>query len=96
VTVADASWLIAAAGIVLALGGLIVFRRPLVALRVMLELFTAAGLLRLSVDLSWEAVAGVAVVIAVRQLVTRSLAADLTRRALATPFGVRARRPAQP
>jgi hypothetical protein len=94
-TVADVSWLIAAAGIALGIAGLVVFRQPLVALRVMLELFTAAGLLRLSVDLSWEAVAGVAVVISVRQLVTRSLAADLSA-GFATPFGVRARRPARP
>jgi hypothetical protein len=32
--------------------------------------FTAAGVLRLSVDLSWEGVAGVAALIAVRQLIT--------------------------
>jgi hypothetical protein len=94
-TVADVSWVIAAAGIVLGIAGLVVFRRSLVALRVMLELFTAAGLLRLSVDLAWEAVAGVAMVIAVRQLVTRSLAADLAAGST-TPFGVRARRPARP
>lgn len=94
-TVADVSWVMAAVGIVLGIAGLVVFRQPLVALRVMLELFTAAGLLRLSVDLSWEALAGVAVVIGVRQLVTRSLAADLAA-GLATPFGVRARRPARP
>jgi hypothetical protein len=96
VTVADASWAIAAAGIVLGLAGLVVFRQPLVAMRVMLELFTAAGLLRLSVDLSWEAVAGVAAVIAVRQLVTRSLAADFTLRTFATPCGVHVRRPTRP
>jgi hypothetical protein len=96
VTVADVSWAVAAAGIVLGLGGLVVFRQPLVALRSMLELFTAAGLLRLSVDLSWEAVAGVAAVIAVRQLVTRSLVADLTPWTRATPCGVRVRRPRRP
>ena len=94
-TVTDVSWVIAAVGIVVGIAGLVVFRQPLVALRVMLELFTAAGLLRLSVDLSWEAIAGVAVLIAVRRLVTRSLAADLAA-GFATPFGVRARRPARP
>jgi hypothetical protein len=94
-TVTDVSWIIAAAGILVGIAGLAVFRQPLVALRVMLELFTAAGLLRLSVDLSWEAIAGVAVLIAVRRLVTRSLAVDFAA-GLATPFGVRARRPARP
>jgi hypothetical protein len=94
-TVADVSWIIAAAGIVVGIAGLVAFRQPVVALRVMLELFTAAGLLRLSVDLSWESIAGVAVLIAVRRLVTRSLAADFAA-GLATPFGVRARRPARP
>ncbi|WP_237572484.1 hypothetical protein [Mycolicibacterium lacusdiani] len=94
-TVTDVSWIIAAAGIVVAIAGLLVFRQPLIALRVMLELFTAAGLLRLSVDLSWESIAGVAVLIAVRRLVTRSLAADFAA-GFATPFGVRARRPVRP
>jgi hypothetical protein len=84
VNVVDASWWFAIAGIVLGIAALAVFRKPLPAMRVMLELFTASGLLRLSVDLSWEAVAGVAAVIAVRQLVTRSLAADFTAAAART------------
>jgi len=75
----NASWCLAIAGIILGLGVLLVFRQPIPALRVMLELFTAAGLLRLSVDLSWSAILGVVVLIAVRRLVTGSLVADLTR-----------------
>lgn len=76
--VVGASWCIAIAGIVLAAGMLALFRQPLPAMRVMLELFTAAGLLRLSVDASWEAIAAIAALIAVRQVLTRSLTADFT------------------
>lgn len=75
--VIGASWGVAIAGIVLGAGALVVFRTPLVALRVMLELFTAAGLLRLGVDLSWPALAAVAALIGVRRILTRSLTADL-------------------
>ncbi|MFB1299392.1 hypothetical protein ACAG24_028200 [Mycobacterium sp. pW049] len=66
------------AGILVGIATLVVFRRPLLALRVTLELLTAAGLLRLSVDSSWAAIAVTAVLILVRQAVTRSLVADLT------------------
>ena len=79
--VVNASWCLAIAGIMLGLCALLVFRQPIPALRVMIELFTAAGLLRLSVDLSWAAILGVVVLIAVRRLVTRSLVTDLTRSA---------------
>ncbi|TRW84887.1 hypothetical protein FK535_10420 [Mycolicibacterium sp. 018/SC-01/001] len=73
-----ASWLLAIAGIAIGMAALIVFRQPVLALRVMIELFTAAGLLRLSVDLSWTAILGVVTLIAVRRVVTRSLTADLS------------------
>ena len=73
-----ASWCLAIAGIAIGVAALLVFRRPLPALRVMIELFTAAGLLRLSVDLSWTAILGVVTLIAVRRVVTRSLTADLS------------------
>ncbi len=75
--VADASGCLAIAGILLGLGALLVFHQPLPALRVMIELFTAAGLLRLSVDMSWAAIVGVVALIAVRRVVTRSLTVDL-------------------
>jgi len=83
--VISVSWVIAAAGIVLGVVGLAVFRQPLLALRVVLELLTAAGLLRLSVDSTWAALAGVALVIAVRKVVTRSLVADLAAPSWRTP-----------
>jgi hypothetical protein len=74
--VLGAAWCFALAGILLGAAALAVFRQPLLALRVMLDLFIAAGLLRLSVDLSWTAIAGTVAVITVRRLVTRILTAD--------------------
>lgn len=75
--VLGASWCFALIGIALGIAALVVFRRPLLALRVTLELLTAAGLLRLSVDSSWAAIAVAAVLIVVRRTITRSLIADL-------------------
>lgn len=75
--VIGASWCIAAAAIVIGFAALAVFRQPLVALRVTLELFIAAGLLRLSADASWTAIAGTTIVIALRRVITRSLTVDL-------------------
>jgi hypothetical protein len=76
-----ASWCFGVAAIVLGVAALAVFRQPLPALRVTLELFIAAGLLRLSVDNSWAAIASAALVIAIRRLLTRSLTADFARSA---------------
>ncbi|MGZ5372478.1 MAG: hypothetical protein ACXWDE_11915 [Aeromicrobium sp.] len=75
--VVGVSWCVAFAGILLGIAALAVFRQPLLALRVMVDLFVAAGLLRLSVDLSWAAIAGTVAVIAVRRILTQSLASDL-------------------
>lgn len=72
-----ASWCLALAGILLGFGALAVFGRPLVALRAMVDLFVAAGLLRLSADLSWAAIASTVAVIAVRLILTRSLTSDI-------------------
>ncbi|MDY6998486.1 MAG: hypothetical protein SW019_17950 [Actinomycetota bacterium] len=77
--IVGAAWCMGIAGIVLGAAALIVFRQPLPALRVTMEMFIAAGLLRLSVDNSWAAIAGAAIVIAVRRMITRSLTADFTR-----------------
>ena len=76
--VVAASWCLAIAAIAIGVAALLVFRRPLPALRVMIELFTAAGLLRLSVDMSWTAILRVVTLIAVRRVVTRSLTVDLS------------------
>lgn len=73
-----ASWWVALAAIVVGIAALAVFRQPLPAMRVTLDLLVAAGLLRLSLDVSWTAIAGTALLIAVRRLLTRSLASDFT------------------
>ena len=73
-----ASWCFAIAGIVLGIAALATFGKPLPALRVTLELLTAAGLLRLSVDSTWAAIAATAALIVLRKTITRSLIADLT------------------
>ncbi|CAA0098355.1 Uncharacterised protein [Mycolicibacterium vanbaalenii] len=75
--VITASWCLALAGLLLGLAALAVFGRPMVALRAMVDLFVAAGLLRLSADLSWAAIASTVAVIAVRLILTRSLASDI-------------------
>lgn len=76
--VLEASWVLALAGIVLGVAALIVFGRPLPALRVTLELLTAAGLLRLSVDSSWTAITVAAVLIVLRRGITATLVVDFT------------------
>jgi hypothetical protein len=78
---------LAIAGLCLGLAALVTFGKPLPALRVMLELLTAAGLLRLSAELSWATIAATAALIVVRRAITRSLFADLL-----TPWGPRASR----
>jgi membrane protein implicated in regulation of membrane protease activity len=70
---ADLSWLIAGAGIVLGAATLLVFRRPALALHVLLDLLLAAGLLRLSADMAWSVIAVTATVVILRRVVTRSL-----------------------
>lgn len=76
--VLGASWCFALAAIVLGIATLVTFGKPLPALQVMLELLTAAGLLRLSVDSAWSAIAATAVLIVLRKTITRSLIADLS------------------
>ena len=79
--VTSLSWLIVAAGIVLAAGTLVVLHRPLSALHVLLDLFLAAGLLRLSADASWPTIAATAAVVMLRHIVTRGVQrADSARR----------------
>lgn len=91
---AHLSWLIAAAGIVLSAATLLVFRRPAVALHVLLDLLLAAGLLRLSADGAWSVIAVTAVVVLLRRVLTRSLLSGPARTGI-TPFGVRVRWPAR-
>lgn len=71
--VAQISWAIGGAGVVLGALTLLVLRRPPLALHVLLDFLLAAGLLRLSVDASWQALAVTAIVIVVRRVVTLGL-----------------------
>lgn len=92
---ADLSWLIAGAGIVLGAATLLVFRRPALALHVLLDLLLAAGLLRLSADAAWSVIAVTALVVVLRRVLTRSLLAG-TGRTATTPAGARVRWPIRP
>lgn len=69
-----------ALALLIAIGGLIVGALGVLrglgiktAAPMSLELFTAAGLLKLSEDSSWQAIVFAAVIIAVRKLVMKSL-----------------------
>ncbi|BCJ70289.1 DUF1622 domain-containing protein [Polymorphospora rubra] len=62
-----------AAGIVAAGVVLLVSRSGRLALRVALDLWVAAGLLRLALPPQWDQLLGTAAIIAVRQLVTVAL-----------------------
>lgn len=80
------SWLVAVSAILLAGAALVVFGRPVLALHVLLDLFLAAGLLRLSADASWPTITATAGVVVLRRVVTRGLvAADYTRRRSRSP-----------
>lgn len=94
-TAADLSWLIAGAGIVLGAAALVTFRRPAVALHVLLDLLLAAGLLRLSVDLEWPVIAVTAAVVILRRVVSRSLLSDRWGAWGFRPAGARVRWPAR-
>jgi hypothetical protein len=72
---AGLSWVIAGAGIVLGGATLVVFRRPALALHVLLDLLLAAGLLRLSADATWSVIVVTAAVVLLRHLLTGSLLA---------------------
>lgn len=75
-----ASWLVVATAIVLAGVTLAVFGRPVLAMHVLLDLFLAAGLLRLTVNASWTTIAVTAAVVVLRRVLTRGLAtADSAR-----------------
>lgn len=54
---------------------LVAFRRPALALALLLDFFTAAALLRLAAPPSWPAIGAAALTIAIRQLASRALTA---------------------
>jgi predicted NAD/FAD-binding protein len=63
-------------GLVAAAVVLAAARRPMPALAVLLDFLTAAGLLRLAGEPSWDTIAAAAAVIAVRRLVATGLRAS--------------------
>ncbi|MCC3650951.1 MULTISPECIES: hypothetical protein [Streptomyces] len=63
-----AALLVTAAGLLSALATLAGTRRPRLALRVLLDFLTGAGLLRLSHDPTWDGILLVAALVAVRKI----------------------------
>lgn len=72
----DASLIITAAGLIVAVVALATTRRARLALALLLDFFTAAALLRLAAPPSWPALGAAALIIAVRQLASHALTAD--------------------
>lgn len=68
------AFLLVAAGIFCYLLSILLLLRPSQGLMMMLDLWMAAGLVRLSVNLSWETLAGSAALIACRKLIIAFLA----------------------
>ena len=71
----DAALLVTAAGLIAAAVALARTRRARLALALLLDFFTAAALLRLAAPPSWPALGEAALIIAIRQLASRALAA---------------------
>lgn len=71
--VEGASLVVSAAGVVVGVLSFVTFRRFSVALAAALELLTAAGLLRLSADGTWRAVATAGAIVVTRRLVGAAL-----------------------
>ena len=65
-------------GFVVALMGVVILRAPMVGVSVMLELWTGAGLIRLSAGGSWTAIAVAALVIVMRRIVMSQLVSAAT------------------
>ncbi|MEO7753319.1 MAG: hypothetical protein ABIS35_07880 [Terracoccus sp.] len=61
------------AGLVLALAGLVATRDGVGSLRIFLDLLLAGGLLRLTADVGWSALATTAALVAIRTVVVRAV-----------------------
>jgi hypothetical protein len=75
-----AALVVTAAGLLTAAVALARTRRVPLAVALLLDFLTAAALLRLSASASWPAIAAAALVIAIRQLASRALAAGQAAR----------------
>ncbi len=89
---------VTAAGLLAAAGVLAASRRPLFALKVLLDFLLAAGLLRLTGQPGWTAIATAAAVVAIRRLLGVGLragagSAAVLRRRAGTGLVQRPRRP---
>lgn len=73
--------LLTAAAVVLGVLVLLVTRHVPSALSVLLDLLLAAGLLRLTVELSWHALAATAAIVVVRQLAVAGISTARAARA---------------
>jgi hypothetical protein len=71
----DAALLVTAAGLVVAVVALARTRLVSLALALLLDFFTAASLIRLAGPLTWPVLGATALIIVVRQLASRALAA---------------------
>lgn len=71
--VTSAALAIVVASLLIALVAWLRTHQPRVGIGFMLDLWLAAGLLRLSVDATWQRIAGAAVLIVVRKLAVYSL-----------------------
>lgn len=75
-TITDAAaWSLVVMGLVVGVAGTVVTRNRRSAIATMLDLWTGAGLLRLSADGTWESIALAAGVIAARHLLTSKVVA---------------------
>ena len=75
-----AALVLTAAGLCAGLAVAAAGRHPLLALTVALELWLAAGLLRLADQRSWRAIATAAAIVAMRKLLTTTFALARARR----------------
>jgi hypothetical protein len=71
----DAALIVTAAGLVVAAVALARTRWAALALALLLDFFTAAALLRLAAPATWTALGATALIIVIRQLASRALAA---------------------
>jgi uncharacterized membrane protein len=62
-----------AGGLIAGAVALVVVHDPRLALRLALDMWLAAGLLRLALPPSWQSLLAAAAIVAIRQLVTRTL-----------------------
>jgi hypothetical protein len=82
----EAALLVTAAGLVVAVLALVKTRQIPLSLAVLLDFFTAAGLLRLVGPPTWPRLAAVALTITVRQLASRGLRAAAAGQLRLTPL----------